>query len=129
MGRTKLESIELDDEVKPENSHVARTVVEDNEGEEPAILRHSLPYGDGRGDQGLFFIAYTNDLSIIDSMSPRQLFGTSGDGIHDRLLHFVTPMDGAYYWCQAKTAGRSFGRLNRRGSGPFSISANQAPTS
>jgi porphyrinogen peroxidase len=62
MGRTKLESIELEDEVKPANAHIARTVVEDEEGEEMEILRHSLPYGDGRGDQGLFFIAYTKDL-------------------------------------------------------------------
>src|SRR5690606_29133023 len=61
MGRSKLESIELEDEVKPADAHVARTVVEDEEGEEMEILRHSLPYGDGRGDQGLFFIAYTKD--------------------------------------------------------------------
>ena len=33
IGRTKLESIELDDDVKPENAHVARTVVEDEEVE------------------------------------------------------------------------------------------------
>ncbi|WP_180157917.1 Dyp-type peroxidase [Acinetobacter sp. YH12045] len=101
IGRTKLESIELDEDEQPENSHVSRTVVEDGEGEELAILRHSLPYGDGRGDQGLFFIAYTNDLSIIDSMLVR-MFGTSGDGIHDRLLHFVTPMDGAYYFAPSE---------------------------
>jgi porphyrinogen peroxidase len=101
IGRTKLESIELDDDIQPENSHVSRTVVEDDEGEELAILRHSLPYGDGRGDQGLFFIAYTNDLSIIDSMLLR-MFGTSGDGIHDRLLHFVTPKDGAYYFAPSE---------------------------
>ncbi len=43
MGRTKLESIELDDDVKPDNAHVARTVVEDEDGEELEILRHSLP--------------------------------------------------------------------------------------
>lgn len=97
MGRSKLESIELADEVKPNNAHVARTVVEDEQGEEMEILRHSLPYGDGRGDQGLFFIAYTQDLKIIDAMLMR-MFGSSGDGIHDRLLHFVTPMDGAYYF-------------------------------
>ncbi len=97
MGRTKLESIELDDEVKPENAHIARTVVEDENGEEMEILRHSLPYGDGKGDQGLFFIAYTKDLNIIDLMLNR-MFGSSGDGIHDRLLHFVTPLDGAYYF-------------------------------
>lgn len=101
MGRTKLESIELEDDVKPENAHVARTVVEDDAGEEMEILRHSLPYGDGRGDQGLFFIAYTKDLSIIDAMLFR-MFGTSGDGIHDRLLHFVTAMDGAYYFAPSE---------------------------
>ena len=101
MGRTKLESIELDDEVKPENAHVARTVVEDEEGEEMEILRHSLPYGDGRGDQGLFFIAYTKDLKIIDAMLER-MFGTSSDGIHDRLLHFVIPLDGAYYFAPSE---------------------------
>ena len=101
MGRTKLESIELDDDVKPDNAHVARTVVEDEKGEELEILRHSLPYGDGKGDQGLFFIAYTKDLGRIDQMLER-MFGTSGDGIHDRLLHFVTPLDGAYYFAPSE---------------------------
>ena len=101
MGRTKLESIELNDEVKPDNAHVARTVVEDDEGEEMEILRHSLPYGDGQGDQGLFFIAYTKDLTILDAMLER-MFGTSGDGIHDRLLHFVTALDGAYYFAPSE---------------------------
>ena len=33
--------------------------------------RHSLPYGDGKGEQGLFFVAYTNDLNIIDAMLQR----------------------------------------------------------
>ena len=97
FGRTKLESIELDDDIKPPNAHVARTVVEDEDGEEMEILRHSLPYGDGKGEQGLFFVAYTNNLSIIDAMLQR-MFGTSGDGIHDRLLHFTTAIDGAYYF-------------------------------
>lgn len=101
IGRTKLESIELDDDVKPANAHVARTVVEDEDGEELEILRHSLPYGDGKGDQGLFFIAYTKDLTRIDQMLVR-MFGTSGDGIHDRLLHFVTAMDGAYYFAPSE---------------------------
>jgi putative iron-dependent peroxidase len=101
IGRTKLESIELDDEVKPENAHIARVVIEDEEGEEMEILRHSLPYGDGKGDQGLFFIAYTKKLEIIDHML-QHMFGTAGDGIHDRLLHFVTPVDGAYYFAPSE---------------------------
>ncbi|MBP2546993.1 Dyp-type peroxidase [Acinetobacter guillouiae] len=97
IGRSKLESIEMDDEHKPENAHIARVVIEDDEGDELEILRHSLPYGDGQGEQGLFFIAYTKDLSRIDRMLVN-MFGTQGDGIHDRLLHFVTPMDGAYFF-------------------------------
>ncbi|MBC9229603.1 Dyp-type peroxidase [bacterium SPL81] len=97
FGRTKLESIELDDDIKPQNAHIARTVIEDEDGAEMEILRHSLPYGDGKGEQGLFFVAYTNNLSIIDAMLQR-MFGTSGDGIHDRLLHFTTAIDGAYYF-------------------------------
>lgn len=101
IGRTKLESIELDDEVKPKNAHIARVVIEDDEGEEMEILRHSLPYGDGKGDQGLFFIAYTKNLEIIDHML-QHMFGTTGDGIHDRLLHFVTPVDGAYHFAPSE---------------------------
>lgn len=48
-----------------------------------------------------FFIAYTKDLNIIDAMLLR-MFGTSGDGIHDRMLHFVTPVDGAYYFAPSE---------------------------
>lgn len=97
IGRSKLESIEMADDVKPNNAHIARVVIEDDAGEEQEILRHSLPYGDGQGEQGLFFIAYTKNLTIIDQML-QHMFGTTGDGIHDRLLHFVTAVDGAYYF-------------------------------
>ena len=101
MGRSKLESIEMDDDIKPENAHIARVVIEDDEGEEMEILRHSLPYGDGKGEQGLFFIAYTKNLAIIDDML-EHMFGTTGDGIHDRLLHFVTAVDGAYFFAPSE---------------------------
>ena len=101
MGRSKLESIEMDDDVKPENAHIARVVIEDDKGEEMEILRHSLPYGDGKGEQGLFFIAYTKNLAIIDNML-EHMFGTTGDGIHDRLLHFVTAVDGAYFFAPSE---------------------------
>lgn len=101
MGRSKLESIEMDDDVKPENAHIARVVIEDDKGKEMEILRHSLPYGDGKGEQGLFFIAYTKNLAIIDNML-EHMFGTTGDGIHDRLLHFVTAVDGAYFFAPSE---------------------------
>ena len=97
IGRSKLDSIEMSDEQKPKNAHIARVVIEDEQGEELEILRHSLPYGDGQGEQGLFFVAYTKDLTVIDRML-QHMFGSTPDGIHDRLLHFVTPVDGAYFF-------------------------------
>jgi len=101
IGRSKLESIEMDDETKPDNAHIARVVIEDEAGEEMEILRHSLPYGDGQGEKGLFFIAYTKNLTIIDHML-EHMFGTTGDNIHDRLLHFVSAVDGAYYFAPSQ---------------------------
>lgn len=100
FGRTKLESIELPDGVKRTNSHVARVVIEDEKGEELEILRHSLPYGNGGGEQGLFFHAYTKDLTVIDRMLAR-MYGID-DGITDRMLNFVTPVSGAYFFAPSQ---------------------------
>lgn len=47
------------------------------------------------------WIYHSKILTIIDAML-EHLFGTSGDGIHDRLLHFVTQMDAAYYFRPSK---------------------------
>ncbi len=100
LGRTKLESIELPDGIKRTNSHIARVVIEDDQGKELEILRHSMPYGDGSGEQGLFFHAYTKDLAVIDRMLAR-MFGVD-DGISDRLLNFVTPVSGAYFFAPSQ---------------------------
>ncbi|AOA57092.1 Dyp-type peroxidase [Acinetobacter larvae] len=97
IGRSKLESIEMADDVKPDDAHIARVVIEDDAGEELEILRHSLPYGEGHGEQGLFFVAYTRDLNIIDRMLGN-MFGHTADGINDHLMRFTTPVDGAYFF-------------------------------
>lgn len=101
IGRSKADSVEMDDAVKPENAHIARALVEED-GEELDILRHSLPYGEAAGDQGLFFIAYTRDLDIIERMLAR-MFGLEADGLSDRLLNFVQPVGGAYFYAPAQT--------------------------
>lgn len=96
VGRTKPDSEELDDDVKPPTAHIARTVIEDDEGEEREVYRRSTPFGSVQ-EQGLNFVAFTNDPSIIDEMLAR-MFGTSGDGLHDRLTEFTTPVRGAWYF-------------------------------
>lgn len=100
IGRTKYDSIELDESIMPEDSHVSRVVIEE-EGEELEILRHSIPYGQAAGEQGLYFLACTHNLTIIDKMLA-SMFGTDGSQVGDRLLKFVTPVNGAY--CFAPSA-------------------------
>lgn len=96
IGRTKYDSIELDESVMPEDSHVSRVVIEEN-GEELEILRHSIPYGQASGEQGLYFLACTHNLAIIDKMLA-SMFGTEGNKVGDRLLKFVTAINGAYFF-------------------------------
>jgi putative iron-dependent peroxidase len=96
IGRSKPDSVELDDAVKPPTAHIARVVIEEN-GEELEIVRHSLPYGAAAGESGLFFLAYSRDLGIYEKML-RNMFGLSGDGLHDRLMEFTEAVSGGYFF-------------------------------
>ena len=59
IGRTKLGDIELPDEVKPANSHVALNTITDDDGEERQIVRDNMPFGRvGTGEFGTYFIGY-----------------------------------------------------------------------
>lgn len=98
IGRTKRDSIELDDDVKPVNAHIARVVIEDDDGEELEIYRRSVPYGVVR-EHGLFFLAFSADPTRFDRMLAR-MFGAD-DGVRDRILDFSTPLTGAYYFAPA----------------------------
>jgi len=106
VGRRKRDSKELSDRAKPPTAHIARTVIEEN-GEELEIVRHSFPYGT-TSEHGLFFIAYTNDLSRPEKML-RRMVGVSGDGLHDRLLEFTHAVSGATFFAPSLRVLRSLG--------------------
>jgi porphyrinogen peroxidase len=93
IGRTKPDSVEKDD--KPPNAHISRVVIEDD-GQELEIFRRSTPWGSVT-EHGLYFVAFAADPSRFDRMLAN-MFGTSGDGVHDRLTDFSTPRSGAYYF-------------------------------
>ncbi|MGE0878890.1 MAG: Dyp-type peroxidase [Acidimicrobiia bacterium] len=95
FGRTKPDSQELDDDVKPPTAHIARTVIEED-GEELEIYRRSVPYGTVT-EHGLFFLAFSADPSRFEKMLSR-MFGTSGDSLKDRLIEFSTPLSGSFYF-------------------------------
>lgn len=95
IGRTKLDSAELDDETKPATAHIARVTIEED-GEELELYRRSVPYGTVH-EHGLFFVAFSADPSRFDKMLAR-MFGTAGDTRRDHLTDFTRPVSGAYYF-------------------------------
>lgn len=96
FGRTKASSTELEGEAKPPTAHIARVEIEDDAGNELPIYRRSVPYGTV-AEHGLYFVAFSADRSRFDTMLGR-MFGTDGDGRHDRLTDFSRPVSGAYYY-------------------------------
>src|SRR5699024_5707509 len=57
IGRSKLADIEMPDETKPTNSHVALTTIVDPDGTERDIVRDNMAFGaPGRGEFGTYFI-------------------------------------------------------------------------
>jgi putative iron-dependent peroxidase len=96
IGRTKADSIELDEEAKPATAHIARVVIEDDRGQELEIYRRSVPYGT-TAEHGLMFVAFAADPTRMVRMLER-MFGASADGIRDRLTAFSTPVTGATYF-------------------------------
>jgi putative iron-dependent peroxidase len=95
IGRTKRGSIELPKAKKPETAHISRVVIE-RDGAELQILRQSYPWGEVQ-EAGLYFAAYTKSLDVFDSMLARMM-GTTGDGLHDRLMEFSRAVTGATFF-------------------------------
>ncbi|HEY3603385.1 MAG TPA: Dyp-type peroxidase [Sporichthyaceae bacterium] len=93
IGRTKADSVELDEAEMPPDSHVARNVIEEN-GEELAIFRRNTPYG-GVTDHGTMFVGFCARQRVLALMLDRM--AGVGDGVRDALTRYSTPLTGAYY--------------------------------
>jgi putative iron-dependent peroxidase len=89
MGRTKLDSIELEN--KPSDSHVART----DQDEFGNIFRRNMPYG-SVGDHGTMFVGFSADQKRLSKM----LDSMAGlvTGTRDALTRFSQPLTGSYYF-------------------------------
>jgi putative iron-dependent peroxidase len=95
IGRTKLSDIEMPDDVKPVNSHVALNTIEEPDGTERQILRANMPFGQvGRGEFGTYYIAYAATPSVTEQMLVNMFIGKP-PGNTDRILDFSTAVTGA----------------------------------
>ncbi|PRQ10314.1 peroxidase [Corynebacterium sp. 13CS0277] len=93
IGRTKADSVELDEDVMPDSSHVSRTVV-DVDGEELDVFRRNTAYGDLSG-HGTVFVGFSFDQWRLEEML-RRMAGADG-GPRDMLTHFTTATSGSWY--------------------------------
>jgi len=89
IGRAKLSDVEMDDDVKPANAHIALNVIEDEDGQRQ-ILRFNMPFGRlGTREFGTYFIGYASTAELIELMLTRMFVGDP-PGNHDRILDFST---------------------------------------
>lgn len=99
IGRTKPDSVELDGDAMPGDSHVSRTDVK-IDGIAQKIWRRSFPYGD-TGTKGLYFLSFACDLARFDVQLQR-MYGVSGDGLKDRITEFTAAVTGSYWYAPSE---------------------------
>ena len=98
IGRTKLSDIELPDDVKPANSHVALNTITGQDGQERQIVRANMPFGSpGHGEFGTYFIGYAASPVVTEQMLANMFIG-SPPGTTDRILDFSTAVTGCLFF-------------------------------
>jgi putative iron-dependent peroxidase len=98
IGRTKLADLELPDDVKPPNSHLALNVITGPDGEEQKIMRFNMPFGRvGRAEFGTYYIAYARSSELIEHMLSNMFIGDP-PGNTDRILEFSTAVTGGLFF-------------------------------
>lgn len=98
IGRHKLDNVEIPDEDKAPNSHLALNVVKDADGNELKILRDNMPFGSvQKGEFGTYYIAYAATPDVPELMLRRMFIGEPY-GTYDRILDFSTALTGSLFF-------------------------------
>ena len=98
IGRSKLDDIEMPDDVKPANSHVALNTITGPDGEQRQIVRANMPFGSpGQGEFGTYYIAYAATPAVTEEMLSNMFIGNP-PGNTDRILDFSTALTGCLFF-------------------------------
>src|ERR1700679_3268820 len=98
IGRAKLSNVEMDDDVKPANSHVALNTIVEPDGTQRQILRDNMPFGSlGAVETGTYFIGYAATPSVTELMLKRMFLGDP-PGNYDRILDFSAAVTGCLFF-------------------------------
>jgi putative iron-dependent peroxidase len=94
IGRYKANDIEMADEVKPANSHIALA----NVGDDLKIVRDNMPFGNmSTNEMGTYFIAYASTFGTVQMMLNNMFIGSPA-GNYDRILDFSTSKTGTLFF-------------------------------
>lgn len=94
IGRSKEKDIEMQDDVKPANSHIALA----NIGDDLKIVRDNMPFGSPSSKEfGTYFISYANTFSTTKKMLTNMFVGDPV-GNYDRILDFSTAVTGTLFF-------------------------------
>jgi putative iron-dependent peroxidase len=126
IGRTKLSNIELPDDAKRANSHVALTTITGPDGATRQILRDNMPFGSaGRGEFGTYFIGYAATPAVTEQMLENMFIGNP-PGNYDRILDYSTAVTGGLFFVPSADFLNDPPGLPSRPAG-VEASAGQAP--
>ena len=105
IGRTKADDIELDDDTKPTNSHVALNDLEED------IYRENMVFGSfSSGEMGTYFIGYAKDTeNVMERL--RNMFIGKPKGNYDRILDFSTALTGTNFFVPSADLMKNFDEL------------------
>ena len=102
VGRTKLNDVELSDDVKPTYAHNALTKIVEH-GKEIKILRDNMAFGHaGQKEFGTYFIGYSRSPRTIEKMLENMFVGKP-PGNYDRLLDFSRAVTGNLFFVPSAT--------------------------
>lgn len=94
FGRYKPNDVEMADDVKPSNSHIALA----NVGDDFKIVRDNMPFGNvSTNEMGTYFIAYASTFTTVQKMLNNMFIG-SPPGNSDRVLDFSTAKTGTLFF-------------------------------
>ncbi|MGH9120883.1 MAG: Dyp-type peroxidase, partial [Acidimicrobiales bacterium] len=98
IGRTQLANVEMPDDIKPSNSHVALNTIVEADGTQRQILRDNMPFGSlADGEFGTYFIGYASSPSVTELMLEHMFLGDP-PGNYDRILDFSTAHTGTLFF-------------------------------
>lgn len=94
IGRSKEQDIEMSDDVKPANSHIALA----NVGDDFKVVRDNMPFGNvASNEMGTYFICYASTFTTVEKML-RNMFMGDPPGNYDRILDFSTAKTGTLFF-------------------------------